>query len=180
MAQARRRAKPDPVKIFCGLIGRREPVEEARRLLSERFGEIDLQSPLLTFDYTDYYDAEMGQNLKRLWIGFEPLRERAYLARAKHMAVEVEDLLVRSGKRTVNIDPGYADDAQVVLATGKNFSHRIYIGLGYYAEVTLIYMHGALRPLDWTYPDYRSPEGLGFFTEIREAYHKQERSRREA
>ena len=180
MAVAGRRAKPDPIKIFCGLIGRRRPIERARGLLTERFGEIDLQSPLLGFDYTDYYYAEMGQDLRRMWVSFESLRERAYLARAKHIAVEVEDLFVRNGKRGVNIDPGYADDAQVVLATTKNFSHRIYIGLGYYAEVTLVCMHGALRPLEWTYPDYRSPDGLGFFTRLREAYHKQVRSRREA
>jgi hypothetical protein len=57
--------------------------------------------------------------------------------------------------------------AQVVLATAKNYSHRSYIGKGYYAEVTLIYSGGDFRPLDWTYPDYRGETALTFFRELR-------------
>jgi hypothetical protein len=102
-----------------------------------------------------------------MWIGFERPRPRGYLARAKHTAVWIEQRLSEAGRRTVNIDPGYVDPAQVVLATAKNYSHRIYIGKGYYAEVTLIYSGGDFRPLDWTYPDYRGETALTFFRELR-------------
>ena len=81
-----------------------------------------------------------------------------------------------TSRRTVNIDPGYVDDAQVVLSTAKNFSHRIYIGKGYYAEVTLIYMRTGLKALEWTYPDYKGEEGLKFFEKVRSGYHRQVRS----
>ena len=106
----------------------------------------------------------------------EPSKTFRTKTAAKEWAATIEADLARDGKRTVNIDPGYVDDAQVVLATTKNFSHRIYIGMGYYAEVTLIYKHGRFRTLEWTYPDYRGPAGLEFFTMARAAYHQGLRS----
>lgn len=164
------REKPKPVKLFCGLIGKREAISEARGLLVGRLGEVDCESPEVAFDFTQYYRDEMGDGLLRKWIAFRDLRERAYVAMAKHLASAAEDALRKNGSRTVNIDPGYIDDAQVVLSTTKNYSHRLYIGMGYYAEVTLIYEHGAFKPLAWTYPDYRSEEALRFLRRARDAY----------
>lgn len=175
MGQTKKRNKPLRVKLFCGLIGTADSIEEAGRLLAVEFGAVDCRSPLLPFVWTDYYEAEMGKSLKRMWIAFAELKERGYLARAKHAAVSVETALSAGGRRTVNIDPGYVDDAQVVLATAKNFSHRIYIGMGYYAEVTMIYSSGSggFGGLRWTYPDYLSDEGTRFFMDVRARYHKQ-------
>ncbi len=177
MGKAKTRPKPLPVKIFCGLIGSEAAVAEAERLLEREFGRVDLRSEILPFDFTDYYADEMGGNLKRIWIAFEDLRERAFLPLAKHAGVMVEAGLSEGGRRKVNIDPGYVDDAQVVLSTAKNFSHRIYIGMGYYAEATMVHSGGAFRPLDWTYPDYKSKQGLKFFEAARAAYHRQLRNR---
>ncbi|MGD8628779.1 MAG: DUF4416 family protein, partial [bacterium] len=146
------------------------------RLLIEELGPVDLRSPLLPFDFTDYYAGEMGTGLKRRWIAFSGLRERGYLAQAKHAAVILENRLSSDGRRTVNIDPGYVDDAQVVLSTAKNFAHRIYIGKGYYAEVTMFCMRTGLQALEWTYPDYKGEKGREFFEKVRGAYHRQLRS----
>jgi len=176
MGEAKTRQRPLPVKLFCGLIGSEASIEEAERLLVAELGPVDLRSAFLPFDFTDYYTEEMGTGLKRRWIALAELRERAYLAQAKHAAVIIEGALSVTGRRTVNIDPGYVDDAQVVLSTAKNFSHRIYIGKGYYAEVTLIYMRTGLEALEWTYPDYKGEEGLKFFEKVRSAYHRQVRS----
>ncbi|MFH1313328.1 MAG: DUF4416 family protein [Candidatus Eisenbacteria bacterium] len=173
---ARRRTRPSQIKIFCGLIGCEESFAQAADLLTAHFGDIDCESPVLPFDFTQYYRDEMGDGLLRKWIAFRELRERAFLSRAKHLAIRTEQDLAQGEMRTVNIDPGYVDDAQVVLATAKNFSHRIYVGMGYYAEVTLIYRDKDFRPVEWTYPDYKSPEGLGFFRKVRKAYHTQVRS----
>ena len=170
------RQRPLPVKMFCGLIGSEESIGEAERLLAAELGPVDLRSPFLPFDFTDYYEDEMGAGLKRRWIAFERLRERAYLASAKHDATILERGLSEGGRRRVNLDPGYVDDAQVVLSTAKNFSHRIYIGKGYYAEVTLIRMRTGLKAMEWTYPDYKSGQGLEFFEEARTVYHRQLRS----
>ena len=176
MGKAKTRQKPLPVKLFCGLIGSEASIGEAEQLLAAELGPVDMRSPFLPFDFTDYYDEEMGTGLKRRWIAFGELRERAYLAHAKHSAVLLEDELSVDGRRTVNIDPGYVDDAQVVLSTAMNFSHRIYIGKGYYAEVTMIYLRTGIKALEWTYPDYRGEEGRKFFEKARSAYHRQLRS----
>jgi len=61
----------------------------------------------------------------------------------------------------------------MVLATTKNYSHRLYLGKGIYAEVTLKYEDGRYKPLPWTYPDYRSEEYMEFFDSIREKYSRQ-------
>jgi hypothetical protein len=164
------RDRPKPIKLFCGLIGTAEATAQARDLVAADFGEIDLRSAAVPFVFTGYYSQEMGENLIREWVAFRELRARGYPAIAKHLAVRVEAALAREGKRTVNIDPGYVDDAQVVLTTGKNYSHRLYIGMGYYAEVTLVYDHKVFKPLAWTYPDYRTEEALRFFDDARRAY----------
>lgn len=162
--------RPKRVKLFCGLIGKAEAIAQAQGLLTERFGEVDCASREVAFDFTHYYRDEMGEGLVRKWISFRGLRERGYLAAAKHFAGAVEDALRQEGSRTVNIDPGYIDDAQVVLSTAKNYSHRIYISMGYYAEVTMTYEHGVFKELAWTYPDYKSQEAMLFLRKARQAY----------
>lgn len=163
------------MKIFCGLIGREESIAGVLRLLRREFGPVDCETDASEFDSTDYYAREMGTDLRRKWVAFRPLRERGYLAEAKHLCIELELKLAVDGKRTVNIDPGYVDDAQVVLATTKDFAHRVYIGKGYYAEPTLIYVKGDrnYRPLEWTYPDYRTLMALRFFRDARCEYLRQ-------
>jgi hypothetical protein len=158
------------VKIFCGLMGTADAIARARVLLAQEFGEIDCASQAVDFTFTNYYRAEMGEGLKRMWVGFGPRRARGYLALAKHATVRIEASLAEHGRRTVNVDPGYIDDAQVVLSTAKNYAHRIYIGMGYYAEVTMTYEHKGFKFLGWTYPDYRSETALRFFSAARDAY----------
>lgn len=177
-----RRAKPKRVKIFCGLIGREASIRGVLDHLVRELGEIDCETDVLEFDSTDYYAREMGSDLKRKWVAFCSLRERGYLARAKHLCVELELRLADDGNRTINIDPGYVDDAQVVLATTKNFAHRLYIGMGYYAEPTLIYVkgEGGYRPLEWTYPDYKTVRALRFFRDVRCEYLRQVKRDNEA
>jgi hypothetical protein len=168
-----RRPKPLPVKLFCGLIGSEDRFAEALTCLELEFGTVDFWSRPAPFDFSDYYRDEMGPDLTRKWMAFTGLKERAYLALAKHIAVGIEERLARHGSRTVNIDPGYIDDAQVVLSTAKNYAHRIYIGMGYYAEPALVYVKGCFRPLEWTYPDYKSPAAIEFFRKARTSYHRE-------
>lgn len=177
-----RNPKPKRVKLFCGLIGREGSVRDVLARLGAEFGEVDCETDIRDFDTTEYYAREMGSDLKRKWIAFGPLRERGYLAEAKHLCVELELALSDDGNRTINIDPGYVDDAQVVLATTKNFAHRLYIGKGYYAEPTLIYVkgEGGYRPLEWTYPDYKTVKTLRFFRDVRCEYLRQVKRENEA
>ncbi|MEI8217519.1 MAG: DUF4416 family protein, partial [Elusimicrobiota bacterium] len=67
----------------------------------------------------------------------------------------------------MNIDPGYVTPAKVVLASTKDYSHRIYLSDGIYAEVTMMFQKGSYVFLPWTYSDYQSKAALQFFNRIR-------------
>jgi len=82
----------------------------------------------------------------------------------------LEAELSRGGKRTVNIDPGYLIAERLVLASGKNNTHRIYLGKSIYADLTLIYHDKDYRPLAWTYPDYAEPKIRGWLRTLRQKY----------
>lgn len=62
------------VKIFCGLIYKEEEIlNEAKKQLIEKWGKIDIEEGPFVFDFTDYYEEEMGRDLKRRFISFEKL-----------------------------------------------------------------------------------------------------------
>lgn len=162
--------EPLPAKLIFSIIFNPtdERLEAAVTDLEERFGPVDYRSPILAFDATDYYYREMGEKLSRQFISIKELVGRERLALIKHGAYEIEEKHLRGdGNRSVNIDPGLLSLENLVLATGKNFNHRIYLGQGIFAEVTLMYRHGAFIPLPWTYPDYASAEIGKILTAIR-------------
>jgi len=163
-----------PVKLFCGMIAANEKIiVEAKDRLRKFFGEIDLESDLIPFDFTDYYRVEMGESLLRKFISFSDLIDPGRLARIKIQTngIEKELTVEMSGlRRTVNLDPGYISADKLVLATTKNFSHRIYLGEGIYAEVTLNFKKGTCVFFDWTYPDFKSGKYTPFFLKVRQNY----------
>ena len=138
--------------------------------LEQAFGPVDMDGPWMDFDYTDYYTAEMGKPIYRRMMVFRDLIAQSDLARIKLQTNEIELQYARDGKRSVNIDPGYLLYERFVLATGKNYSHRIYIGHGIYADLTLIYQQGAYRPLPWTYPDYADAAMGAFLMQVRRKF----------
>lgn len=171
MARARNAA---PVKLICGLLsGDEDLLRRTQQVLSRRFGPLDLESDLWAFHETDYYAKQMGPDLKRRFISFERLISPRSLQQIKTETNVMEEAIAEQCldpviTRPVNIDPGYVDLAKLVLATTKDRSHRIYLGQGIYAEVTLHY-HGHRWDIwPWTYPDYRRPECHRFFDEVRQ------------
>jgi hypothetical protein len=60
--------------------------------------------------------------------------------------------------------------SRFILATGKDFSHRIYIGCGIYADLTLIYSKDGFQTLPWTYPDYAHPLFCEYLETVRNKY----------
>jgi hypothetical protein len=168
--------KPVPEKLISGFIYKdAADYEKVRKEMTAKLGAIDLESKELEFNYTEYYSAEMGEGLKRRFISFKKLIDPSALAGVKVFTDKIEKKHLYPGtkNRKVNIDPGLICHAKLVLATTKNFSHRIYIGKGIYAEVTLMYKAGRFKTLEWTYPDYASPEYQLVLNEIREIYRKQ-------
>ncbi len=169
---------PAQVKLFCALlVAPTLPLDEIETLLAETYGVIVLRSMPTPFIQTTYYEREMGTNLTRLYVAFDPLVSIAELAAVKHITNRLEARWsTPQGQRRVNIDPGYLDLAKVVLASTKDHSHRLYIGDGIFAEVTLRYRQHVFQPWEWTYPDYRTPATLTFFHQLREVYKRQLRA----
>jgi len=141
-------------------------VEDLRSLL----GNLDQVSAWFPFDFTSYYAPEMGEPLFRRVLTFKGLIRQGSLAAIKRQTNAIEASYARDGRRRVNIDPGYLLAERFVLATGKNFTHRIYIGGGIYADLTLIFQKGAFRTLPWTYPDYADKSLQAFLTSVRNHY----------
>ena len=94
----------------------------------------------------------------------------------KTNAVEEKYMIERDGAkcRTLNLDPGYLNASRLILATAKDFSHRIYLGKGIYAEITLNFGKTGIATLPWTYPDFKTAEYQAFVIKIREAYLQQQ------
>jgi len=147
-------------------------MQRVRDALFRLYGEIDVESDPVPFDFTDYYEDEMGTGLLRKFVSFATLIDPGRLAEVKVRAngLEREFAAGAGGRRRINLDPGYVDASRLVLATTKNVAHRIYVGQGIYAEVTLTFRKNGCACFDWTYPDYRSGRYEGFFREIRRRY----------
>lgn len=151
--------EPMPVKLVIRFLFSDPAVQaEVLRRLEGLFGPMDYLSAPGPFPYTNYYEPEMGKNLRRQTAAYSELMSPAALVDAKLRTNELEKEFSHEGGRWVNIDPGILSEERFVLATGKNFTHRIYLREGIHADLTLIYQKGAYRPLPWTYPDYREPE----------------------
>jgi len=161
-----------PVKLVTGLLAQDTRLfDEARKHLEDKYGPVDLESDVWDFDFTDYYEKDMGTNLKRTFLAFETLVTADKLPGIKLHALAIEKELsaefTNYMRRPINVDPGYITPAKLVLATTKNREHRIYLGMGIFAEVTLRFQDGGFRPWDWTYPDYRTDTYRTFFEKVR-------------
>ena len=165
---------PHPVKLIVGMLASRTDLFDiAQTELAEEFGAVDAASDVIPFDFTDYYEAEMGPNLMRKFVVFEKLIKPKELVPAKLFTNDLEERIserLASRRRIVNLDPGYISLAKLVLASTKDYSHRIYLGDGIFAEVTLHFSDGRFNPWPWTYPDYKTEAYRRFFEAIRLRY----------
>ncbi len=162
---------PKPAKLVIGLIMKDRALFEPLGVeLSAGFGSVDMVSSWMPFDYTTYYEPEMGTPLYRRLLTYQKLINQDELPEIKLTTNRLEQSFSQNGRRRVNIDPGYLLYERFVLASGKNFSHRIYIGGGIYADLTLIYQWGGFEKLPWTYPDYADQPMLAFLTQVRNKY----------
>ena len=165
---------PLKVKFICGLIFRDEDIcAQTMAALEKKFGVIDLASGPIAFNFTDYYEKEMGKNLIRRFIAFKKLQDPAAFVAIKRYCVKLEKKFSINHARRINIDPGYINESKLVLTTTKDFSHRIYLGRGVFAEITLNYQGKGFKDHATTFPDYRTDTYKNIFLKIREAYRAQ-------
>lgn len=161
-----------PVKFIVGILAIREDLlGEARELIEKHLGPVDLLSNVWPFTNSPYYAEEMSDTLQRQFVSLAEPAEPGGLVRMKLAANDAEladaDRRSRGNRRAINLDPGYITPAKLVLATTKDYSHRVYLGRGIYAEATLHYHAGSWRPWPWTYPDYAGSNYHDFFRHVR-------------
>ena len=163
--------RPEPAKLVAGVFLKdKSLISPVAKELTEAFGPMDMVSHWFSFDFTTYYEREMGTPLYRRMFVFESLIEQRALPKIKIFTNQLESKYSKNNKRTVNVDPGYMLRERFVLATGKNYSHRIYIGKRIYADLTLICTKGRFQALPWTYPDYSEENMLIYLEKVRSKY----------
>jgi len=163
---------PRPVILFVGMLSRDAPLmDEVEGRLALRFGEVFHKSGDLPWDYTTYYRKELGEAILRRFLFFREPIAPDEIAGIKLETNTLEERYLREEGgdrfRRINLDPGYLDAARVILVSTKDFSHRIYLRSGIYAELTLTNVGGSYCPLPYTYPDYRAEETLRIFNSLR-------------
>lgn len=166
-----------PVKLFIAVIFSQEQfLDKATKELRAKFGNLDFESEALDFNYTRYYEKEFGPCLRRKFLSFSNLICPIEIAAIKTITNRIELALSKDKKRRVNLDPGYLNDAKLILATTKDYSHRIYLSKGIYAEVTLSFSQGSFKPYPWAYPDYQTKEYTAIFNHIRNIFMQQRKN----
>lgn len=155
---------PDKALLFVGtLFSNHDYYIEATQSIERVFGEIVMETPAIRWDFSDYYKYELGESIYRKFVFFKNLIQQENLSTIKLITNELEKNLSSDGKRNINLDPGYLTPAKIVLASTKDYSHRIYLKDGIYAEVTLIFKNGQFIPHINTYKDYQDERYLRIF-----------------
>ncbi len=168
MARMKELRSPSPGTLLFGFIFTDTPtMRRALEGLVGRYGPVALESPARPFCETNYYNAEMGQGLKRKFLTFKRLVPQDSLVDVKLASRDMETALSEGGRRRINIDPGILTLERLVLASSKDFAHRVYLGRGVFADLTLIFQGGHFRCLPWTYPDYSRDDALLFWERAR-------------
>jgi hypothetical protein len=170
---------PEPARLVISVLAsRKDNADLALPLLVQELGPLEEEVGPLAFDFTSYYEGELGIGIQRwLWV-FSDLVDRGNLVRIKHLTNEIESAYSEDGKREFNLDPGLLTLENFVLATGKNRAHRIYLGRGIFADLTLVFRRGTYTALQWTYPDYADPGLIKILNGLRETYRCMLRQRR--
>ena len=167
--------KTQPVKLLiAAMAADNKCLSAALDAIVAEFGTTDFESDIWPFDQTDYYKDQTGPNIVKQFVSIEKLIDPGELAQIKHKTNQIEqtqaDLLRSSGvvwPRPINLDPGIIEPSKLVLASTKNFSHRIYIGEQMYAEVTLVFHKGKWESFPYTFGDYKQLRYFEFFNKVR-------------
>jgi len=157
----------EPVLFIGTLFSDNKIFDDVFPILKNNFGNILFQSSIQLWEYSGHYNSELGTPIYRNFIFFERIIDPSTLADIKLFTNRLEDTHSQSGKRRINLDPGYLTLAKVVLASTKNYSHRIYIGKGIYAELALLHKKQRFIAMPYTYNDYKDETYVAMFLKVR-------------
>jgi hypothetical protein len=159
---------PQHVTLFIAVLYHEQcPIDAVMARLASRFGDPGALYGPVPFSWTDYYTKEMGEALLKSYCRYSAPFAREALPSVKIWTNALEQEFAVAGRRIVNIDPGYLAHDKLVLASTKDFYHRLYLGQGIYGEVTLHFRHGRFRHFSWTYPDFKEEKLQEFLMKAR-------------
>lgn len=176
--------EPKPVTPIAAILASDARFYDLAReaLEIELFGPRAIESDAYPFTATAYYNETMGDRLERRFVSFARPADPSGLADWKICSNQIErrlasDVRPDSGPvRPVNIDVGYLTGAKLVLASTKDFAHRIYLRDGIYAEITLRFQKDAWQSHPFTFPDFKSGAYFGFLSKVRQRHLRTMRS----
>lgn len=160
---------PQNVVLFNAVMYNPDYVVDPLPVLEEVFGEVFCKTDIFPFDHTDYYIKEFGTGLQKFFVAHRVKFLPDRIVEMKLRAVELEDRFKIEGKRRLNVDPGYVAIEKIVAASTKNFTHRIYLGKGIYADLQLSRRGQRYEPHPWTFYDYKRCDVLEFFDKVRKS-----------
>jgi len=163
---------PEVLPLLGVIASPAAPLADLQEELRAELFATALATPSAPFDFTDYYEPEMGPGLVRLWLAGTELLPADSLPALKRASIELERRWSEAGRRRVNVDPGYISESQLLLATTKALPAAVYLRDGLFGLVELLYREGAYRELPWTYPDYAAAAARGWFDPFRALFLK--------
>lgn len=137
------------------------------KFLISEFGPILNQSEIKYFDFTKYYDKEMGPNIQRYYLSFNFLVHPSnyYLYKLKMISFENKHRI--KNQRQFNLDVGFVELDKFILLSTKPATYRIYLSDGIYAQSTYFYKDNTYQFWPWTYADYQTRLAIDFFNNVR-------------
>ena len=159
------------VKLFAGVLYTdNELLLQAKSMLVGKYGPIDFESDIFDFTISEYYRAEMGWPIERIFWSFETLINPKQIAKIKIECNEIENQIAVVRNRKINLDPGYMDYNKIVLASAKYNGQKVYLDFGIYADLTMHYEKGKFYPYPWSFPDFKGDAYDATFLRIREIF----------
>jgi len=161
-----------PAKLIAFIIAPQTSLKDAwLSAISFQFGALEHKGEFFPFCKTDYYKAEMGENLHRGVISFEGLIEPENIGAYKNKAIELENSLKNeTGGRALNIDIGYMDSDKIVLPSTKRGPFKLYAGGEIWLDMVLTYAKGNFKPTEWAFADFKENPYKRDLLLIREKY----------
>ena len=132
----------------------------------KNFGNIVDKSRVYDFNFTDYYKKEFGDNLKKTIIIFDKKIDKKSLVEIKIKSNNIEKNYSVKNKRKINIDPGYVNNKEVVLASFKKKDFKEDLGNGVFSHKVLEFNNGQIKDFFHTFPDFKNKLVQDFFLSL--------------
>lgn len=170
-----RMQEPPPGQLIVSIIyNSLDALADALNALEKRFGRVQYETVEIECALAKSYSEEMGDTLQRRFFSFDRLVSRATLPEAKSACSKIEarfsDRVDDFCFRTVNIDPGIMCPSNLIMASHREYNHRVYLRDAVYVEIALIYSQGRFNRLPWTVPDFYDDEAIDFFERVRASF----------